>query len=621
MRYATAFWVLLLLIILTPLPSSGVERAPLPVVAANNNRTPAGILKDGVLNVRLELRQARWYAEAEDGVYENVYAFAEQGHAPQIPGPLLRIPEGTRVHASIHNLLPVGAKIYGLHAHPADQDDPIQVPADDSREVEFEAGEPGTYMYGGTTTDAHIENAEERIGEETLLGGALVVDSPGAREDDRIFVISALVPPGVFGGASAIVAIDGKSWPETERLTYELGDTVHWRIINATPRVDAMHLHGFYFTVDGVGDLGHFVSYSPALRRNAVTEGIDPGHTFNMTWTPERAGNWLFHCHMMLHMSPSPMLHPPAAKLDAEHEHSAGMGGLVLGITVLAPAESDVPHADVNHARKLQLVISENPEKIPLYRIDVNDPAAPHKPEDKKQPALLGPPIILQRGEPVEIEIRNQSSNPTSIHWHGIELESYYDGVAGWSGSMQQTMPPIAPGSSFVARFTPPRAGTLIYHTHWHDATQIQNGLYGPLIVLEPGQKFDADTDRPFVFSVGIYPPLGFMLLINGQPGPDPIPLHLGKRYRFRLINITDEASDLRVRFLSKDGPVSWKVVAKDGADLPTAQITDSSADMFLPVGSTCDVEVTLNKAGLQQLLVSSEILEAVSLFPFLAVK
>ena len=263
------------------------------------------------------------------------------------------------------------------------------------------------------------------------------------------------------------------------------------------------------------------------------------------------------------------------------------------------------------------MVISENPEKIPLYKLELNDPVVP-KSDEKKQPVLLGPPIVLTRGDPVDIEIKNQSSGPTAIHWHGIELESYYDGVPGWSGSGQQITPAVAPGTSFVARITPPRAGTFIYHSHWHDDTGIRNGLYGPLIVLEPGQKLDPDEDRIFVFSVGIYAPLGFMMLINGQPGPDPLPLRAGKRYRFRLINITDEGSDLRVRLLFKDEPVSWRVVAKDGADLPPAQIVTSSDDMFLPVGSTCDLEVMLEKPGQPQLEISSEVLGDVAMQPFL---
>src|SRR6516164_6817025 len=602
MRHDSAFWASLLATSLFIAVPSAAEQLPLPVIVANDNRTPAGNLKDGILNLRLELRQARWYAEAADGVYEDVYAFAEQGRPLQIPGPLLRVPQHTRIHGSIHNLLPLAAKIYGLHSHPGDPDAFVELKAGETREVQFDAGEPGTYLYWATTSSAHFDSAEERQGEETLLTGAFIVDPPGARENDRIFVIVDWDKGA--GGGGFILAINGKSWPETERLTYRAGEAVHWRIINATSVAHAMHLHGFFFTVDGVGDPAHFVRYPELQRRKAVTEGIDLGHSFDMTWIPDRPGNWLFHCHMVNHMSPQRPLHPANSKLAAdgpEHDHSAGMGGMVIGITVAPNASKQPGPVEGKNARKLQLVISENPGKIPLYRLDLNDPAAPRKPDAEKQPALLGPPIILTRGEPVEIEVKNQSGSPTAIHWHGIELESYYDGVPGWSGSGRQITPPIAPGAAFLVRFIPPRTGTFIYHSHWHDETPILNGLYGPRIVLEPGQKFDPDGDHIFVFSLGDYSPLGYMMLINGQPGPDPLPLHAGKRYRFRLINITDEGSDLRVRLLFKDEPVSWRVVAKDGADLPPAQIITSSDDMFLPVGSTCDLEVMLEKPGQPQ--------------------
>ena len=98
---------------------------------------------------------------------------------------------------------------------------------------------------------------------------------------------------------------------------------------------------------------------------------------------------------------------------------------------------------------------------------------------------------MLTRDQPVEIELVNRSTQPTAIHWHGIELESYYDGVAGWTGTAQHTTPAINPGHSFVVRMAPPRARTFIYHTHWHDPDQLENGIYGPLIVLPPGQPFD----------------------------------------------------------------------------------------------------------------------------------
>ena len=51
-----------------------------------------------------------------------------------------------------------------------------------------------------------------------------------------------------------VFTFNGRSWPHTERFTYRAGEDVHWRIINAASSNHPLHLHGFYFRVDSVGD-------------------------------------------------------------------------------------------------------------------------------------------------------------------------------------------------------------------------------------------------------------------------------------------------------------------------------------------------------------------------------
>jgi manganese oxidase len=573
------------------------ENLTSPLASVNDNRIPAGQVRNGTLTLRLELRGATWSPESDTGIHRDVYAFAEEGHEPQIPGPLLRVPQGTVIHATLHNRLPEAAKVYGLHRHPGDAKDAIPLAPGELREVQFEAGEPGTYFYWATTANRSLA---DRSGAETQLSGAFIVDPTGAAPHDRIVVVNLfqLQSPG------QLPSINGKSWPYSERMTVYLKETVRWRVINVSSEMHGMHLHGFYFTVTGAGDGERYEHYADDQQRKAVTESLEIGHVFDMTWSPDRPGNWLFHCHMVVHMSQEPAKDTqPAAYSDSSHDHSMGMAGLVIGITVLPGEESPKPApTNAGPVRKLQLVISDNPAKVPLYTVEVVDPAKPAAPDPKKATSLLGPPLVLTRDETTEIEVKNQCSIPTTIHWHGIELESYYDGVVGWTGSGQQTSPPVAPGTSFIARMTPPRAGTFIYHTHWHDGAQLVNGLYGPLIVLEPGEKYDPERDITAVFGTGIYAPFGYLLLVNGHPQPDPIQLHTGMRYRLRLINITDNISDLRVRLTSQNTPVQWKIIAKDGADFPAAQMKTSTADMGITVGETYDVEYESLTTGVANL-------------------
>jgi hypothetical protein len=109
--------------------------------------------------------RGRWYPEDETGQYRDVYAFAEQGHAPQSSGPLIRVLAGTQIRVSIHNSLPVAAKIFGLHRHPGDAKDALTLVPDERRQVQFVAGEAGTYLMGITVGETYdVEYRSDNAG-------------------------------------------------------------------------------------------------------------------------------------------------------------------------------------------------------------------------------------------------------------------------------------------------------------------------------------------------------------------------------------------------------------------------------------------------------------------------
>jgi FtsP/CotA-like multicopper oxidase with cupredoxin domain len=357
-----------------------------------------------------------------------------------------------------------------------------------------------------------------------------------------------------------------------------------------------MHLHGFYFDVDSTGDGVTDKTFADGQKRRVVTELMSSGGTMTMTWTPERAGNWLFHCHRMEHVAPERRLSSPEPShgADAAHEMHMGMAGMVIGVTVIAPDEkepaktSPMVDGSTMRARKLTLVMQAESKRYgddPAYGFTLSENG--QEPKVDRVP-VPGPKLVLRRGEPVEITLVNRLPVGTSIHWHGMELESYYDGVHGWSGAGPQMTPLIDPGGTFVVRFTPPRTGTFMYHTHLHDYRQLTSGLYGAMLVVDPDASFDDTTDHVFVMGRG-GPASDAPAVLNGDRNPTSV-WKAGTRHRVRLINITPDDVFV-VSLQSAEGPVKWRPVTKDGAPLPPDQCELRAARQTIAVGETYDFE------------------------------
>jgi len=578
-------------------------RRPITVdtVFANDNRRAAGTLRNGVLTLHLEVRDGLMFPEEDGGPSLPALAFAEVGRPAQNPGPLIRVPRGTDVRVTVRNPFKDSTvTVHGLGDHATGMLRPLIIPGGEERETRFRATVDGTYFYWATTGNRDIEG---RDWFESQLTGALVVDAPNARTDDRVFVLGGWFRPGdatlkVPRKNVDAMVINGKSWPHTERFTYNQGDTVRWRWINPTPNAHPMHLHGFYYTVTSQGTWESENKYSGEARPFLVTNLMLPGETMRMSWVPERAGNWVFHCHFAFHVS-----HHLILQRESDHSpgHAAGtaphrMAGLVLGIHVNANGLASPVALTAGKPRPIRLIAQMSPGRFGKLTgfgyVTQNGSTEPKR--DSIQ--IPGPMLILKRGEPVRITVVNHLDEPTAVHWHGIELESFPDGVPGWSGTPGKIMPPIAPADSFVAEFVPPRAGTFIYHTHANEQLQMGAGLYGTLLVVPPDKPYDAETDK--VILVGGAGPSDSLPngespgLVNGSTAPPPLLLKAGTTYRLRLININP---DWRVIFSMTSGSAmsQWRTVAKDGADLPMSQQRLRPAWLLTGPGETADVEFT----------------------------
>jgi FtsP/CotA-like multicopper oxidase with cupredoxin domain len=591
------------LVVAALLAGAGLARAESERVLVNDNRTAAGTASVDSLRVVLDAREGEWRPDGDRTPGLRVKAFAVRGQALQVPGPLIRVREGTDVHVSVTNRTADALTIHGLYTRPATADAvPFVVGAGETREARFVAGTAGTYYYWAAADPKATITTRNPL--DSQLSGAFVVDprgGPPAR--DRVLVITGWTNGRVFGQPGYIFryAINGRSWPQTERLAYRVGDVVRLRLVNVGNGVHPMHLHGFYFNVDGRGDeRAHALLPADAPPRLVVTERMASGSTFALTWTPTRPGNWLFHCHDTAHIvHGGPLGTAPAPIEEATHRHVKNhalemMAGPVMGITVTgASVEAAEPAGTRRQLRLVARVGADGTDAEPAFSYALEEGGRAPAPL-----ASVGPTILLKRGEPISISVVNELPEATSVHWHGIELESYFDGVPGYAGTGKRLAPVIAPGSTFEARFTPPRSGTFMYHSHVDELRQQQAGLTGALLVVDDPAAFDPVHDHVLVVTVPRKAADSGVVLLNGSSTPAPLHMKVGDTYRLRFINLHTFRPAMRMRLLEGTTLASWRSVAKDGMDLPAARRTEGAAEIQMGNGEAYDFEFVPARAG-----------------------
>ena len=155
----------------------------------------------------------------------------------------------------------------------------------------------------------------------------------------------------------------------------------------------------------------------------------------------------------------------------------------------------------------------------------------------------------------------------------------------------------IEPGGTFVVRITPPRAGTFIYHTHLHDYRQLSSGLYGPLIVVEPGDEYDPAVDHLVVLgrrdaseASGIVDE-ATSVVVNGERAPRWV-WRAGARHRIRVINIAPD-DILSVSLRKGEATATWRPLTKDGVPVSAADDPPVPATLTIAVGETYDFDTT----------------------------
>ncbi|WP_340693199.1 copper resistance system multicopper oxidase [Hyphomonas sp.] len=100
------------------------------------------------------------------------------------------------------------------------------------------------------------------------------------------------------------------------------------------------------------------------------------------------------------------------------------------------------------------------------------------------------PLLRFREGDEITLNVKNNLEVDTSIHWHGLLVPFYMDGVPGVS------FPGIKPGETFQYKFAVPQNGTYWYHSH--SGLQEQLGHYGP-IIIDPKGPDPISCDREYI--------------------------------------------------------------------------------------------------------------------------
>lgn len=89
-------------------------------------------------------------------------------------------------------------------------------------------------------------------------------------------------------------SFDGRRFSEiVEPIIFRQGERLRLTLVNDTMMVHPIHLHGMFFDVVN-GQTNH--------KPRKHTINVKPGEKLSVDVTPEEAGDWAFHCHLLYHM-------------------------------------------------------------------------------------------------------------------------------------------------------------------------------------------------------------------------------------------------------------------------------------------------------------------------------
>jgi FtsP/CotA-like multicopper oxidase with cupredoxin domain len=211
---------------------------------------------------------------------------------------------------------------------------------------------------------------------------------------------------------------------------------------------------------------------------------------------------------------------------------------------------------------------------------------------------ILGPTLLLNQGDFVDISIDNQLADTTTIHWHGMHVSAENDGGPHII---------IEPNSTWNPSFTVlDKAATYWYHPHLHRKTNehVSKGIAGFIIVrdeeeaaLNLPRKYGVD-DFPIVIQTKdfhanneIVVPSNSDDVVMVNATIDPALEVPAQVVRLRLLN----GSSMRVFNIGLNGNQTFHQIASDGGLL-----SNSIALTRLQLAPGERAEILVNFSGME---------------------
>jgi FtsP/CotA-like multicopper oxidase with cupredoxin domain len=195
-----------------------------------------------------------------------------------------------------------------------------------------------------------------------------------------------------------------------------------------------------------------------------------------------------------------------------------------------------------------------------------------------------GPQLRVREGDRVRVILKNELTQSTAMHFHGLELPNDVDGVPFI------TQPPVKPGETHVYEFTAPEgnSGSHMYHSHHNSATQVGLGLLGAFIVepKRPRRIEKVDKEYVLILNDGAH---GYTFNGKSFPATEPLTAKVGQKLRIRYMN-----EGMMIHPMHLHG-MHMTVIDKDGWAQPAPWKCDT---LNIAPGERWDVIVACDKPG-----------------------